>query len=78
MVNEYANDSIERAYKSLMADLNGCLLYGLKLEDFDNPEHAKVVAIYFMQFVTKYDDTKYVEPIKVFERGGTIEERKTI
>lgn len=67
MANEYANDSVERAYKSLMADLRSCTLYGLKLDEFENPEHAEVVAVWFMQFVNRASVTEYTAPVKVFE-----------
>lgn len=51
-----AEESVEKTYQTIVADLQGCTLYGLKLEEFENPEHAKVVATYFMQFATKLSE----------------------
>jgi hypothetical protein len=64
---------VERIYESLMKDIEGGTLYGVRIADFPDVHKAHVVAAYFTgMFPNNYDPTAYHKPIPIWELGGKI------
>jgi hypothetical protein len=68
LTKRYAEREVNHIYESLVEDLEGCMLYGRRISEFEDINKALLVAAYFKgMFPPIPDPTTYEPPIPIFE-----------